>query len=173
MLLTSDLRHAGFTPARATCCQGTPLRLSPRFPLALSPAPFSSLLSPCWGHPKLSSCSGLEWGKSVEILLFGFVLAWFWWFFFFPVKCDSCSLVILFSVYPLLDPSPLSPIPALHSCTKMPVKLQEQPPPGAWSGPEGTSLVPAPMLRRSLLAAARTGWHRGRLEPTCTRHRGL
>lgn len=120
MLLTSDLRHAGFAPARAACCRGAPLWLYLHFPLALSPSPFSSLLSPCWGHPKLISCSGMEWGTSVEILLS--VL--------FSVKCSSCSLVVLFSEHPLPDPSPLSLIPALHSCTKMSVMLQERPPPG-------------------------------------------
>lgn len=42
----------------------------------------------------------LEWVTSVEILFF----------FFFSVKCNSCSLVILFSEYPLLD-GPLARFP--------------------------------------------------------------
>lgn len=123
MLLTSDLRHAGFTPARATCCQGTPLRLSPRFPLVLSPAPFSSILSPCWGHPKLSSCSGLEWAKSVEILLFGLVLVWFFcwgfcgvfwlfWFFlcFVVFGFIFCEMRFLLTGHLILSISPAGPL---------------------------------------------------------------
>ena len=164
MLLMSDLRHAGVTPARAA---ELPRCSSPAFSM-FSPRPFPrSLLLPCLPMLGPSKTEFLLWhgvGKQVSKSFF---------LGFFSAKCNSCSLVVLFSVYPLLDPLPLSLIPALHSCTKMSVMLQEQPPPGAWSGPEGTSLVPAPVLRSSLLATARTGWHGGRLEPTRTHHRGL
>lgn len=98
MLPMSDLRHAGVAPAQAA--SGTPLQLSPHFPLILSPTPFSSLLSSCWGYPKLNSCWSREQVLKSPLFFFPF----------FSVKCNSCSLVILFSEYPLLDGA-LAPFP--------------------------------------------------------------
>lgn len=141
-----------------------------------SPA-FSKFSCHPFPHPLLlPPLPVLEPSKIVFLLWHGEQVSksfFFPFLFFFSEKCSSCSLVVLFSVYPLLDSSPLSPVPALHSCTKMLVALREQPPPGACSGPRGTSPVPAPMVRRSLLVTAGTGWHRGRQEPTRTHHGGL
>lgn len=125
--------------------------------------------------PPSSHCVGAihNWVPALAWIGEQVSISFFFIYLFFSEKCSSCSPVFLFSVYPLLDSSPLSPIPALHSCTKMSVKLQEQPPPGACSGLRHTSPVPAPMVRRFLLVTAGTGWHRGRREPTRTHHWGL
>lgn len=82
----------------------------PRLPQALlssflhiSPSSFPPLPSPLssplliLGYPKSNSC----WSKEQVLKFF---------FFHFSVKCNSCSLLILFSEYPLLD-GPLAPFP--------------------------------------------------------------
>lgn len=66
-----------------------------------------------------------------------------------------------------MEPLSLSLTPALLSCTKRSVKLQEQLFP-FWSDPESPSLVPVPVLRRFLLTIAPAGWLRAWLEPTHT-----
>lgn len=140
--------------------------------LHVFPSPFPLVPSPsslCVGTIQ-NWVPSLAWsGEQVlKLGFFGLVL-------FFPFFCEMQFLLtdILFSVYPLLDPLPLFLTPALHRCTKMSVILQNLPPPGAWSGPEGTSLVPAPLHRGSLLATDQSGRHRDQLEATHACHWGL
>lgn len=58
----------------------------------------------------------MEWGKSVEILLFGLVLVWFFWFgvrlfvcLFFGFGFFSCEMGFLLTGHLILSISPAGP----------------------------------------------------------------